>query len=300
MTYITKIKDYKVAYDKGKNITELLREKEGRDSNTSQIIETAYDIQAGSYIQGYEESKEYTNKYVQQQLFFIEKYVKNYNSILDLGCGELTCLFPLIQAINSKPDVFAFDISWSRLSTGLDHFNKRSTSESYNSLNVFCSDMSHIPLPSNSIDVVISSHALEPNHGRERELIKEIMRVAKEYVILFEPCFEQASDASKKRMIKHGYVRNLPSIAEELGAKVIEQTLVSVVSNPLNPTAALVLKKEKSALEKMPEYVDPIGLNSMTLRNNYYYSSCAGVSFPIIENIPILRANNAILTTALR
>ena len=38
------------AYREGRNITELLREQRKIDSNSSKIIEIAYDLQAGSYI----------------------------------------------------------------------------------------------------------------------------------------------------------------------------------------------------------------------------------------------------------
>ena len=39
------------AYRRGENITALLRNLDAQDGNTEAIIETAYDLQAGSYVE---------------------------------------------------------------------------------------------------------------------------------------------------------------------------------------------------------------------------------------------------------
>ena len=39
------------AYSRGENVTSLLRRQLGLEFNTEQIIEIAYDLQAGSYIE---------------------------------------------------------------------------------------------------------------------------------------------------------------------------------------------------------------------------------------------------------
>ena len=44
------IKELKKAYDEGKNISKLLRDKFNFKENSSDIIEIAYDLQSGSYI----------------------------------------------------------------------------------------------------------------------------------------------------------------------------------------------------------------------------------------------------------
>ena len=41
----------KQAYSEGKNVTEFLRSEFQESQNTSEIIEIAYDLQAGSYIE---------------------------------------------------------------------------------------------------------------------------------------------------------------------------------------------------------------------------------------------------------
>ena len=61
----------------------------------------------------------------------------------------------------------------------------------------------------NAIDVVYTSHSIEPNGGREEEALLELYRIAKKYVVLLEPCYEKASSAARKRMEKHNYITNL-------------------------------------------------------------------------------------------
>lgn len=299
MSYITDIQAYREAYSRGENVTQLLKEHANSTCNSATMIETAYDLQAGSYIEAVEKNPEYTTRYIQQQYKYIDRYAGSATSLLDMGTGELTSLLPLMLKLGIDVDVYAFDISWSRLHKGSAYVKKHLTESHYDKLNIFCSDIEHIPLPDSSIDVVISNHSLEPNHGREKELLSETLRVAKDYVILFEPCYEKASDEARLRMDHHGYIRNLPGVAESLEAEVVEQSLVLDIANPLNPTAALVLRKKNSGVHAEPEFVDPVNHQPLIKKDSFYYSPMSGVSFPVIDGIPVLRNQSAILTTAL-
>jgi ubiquinone/menaquinone biosynthesis C-methylase UbiE len=75
-------------------------------------------------------------------------------------------------------------------------------------LTTFVADMAKLPLVDRSVDGVFASHALEPNHGRESELLAELLRVARRKLLLFEPSWEYANQATRSRMKKHGYVRD--------------------------------------------------------------------------------------------
>ncbi|MCI5156950.1 MAG: methyltransferase type 11, partial [Candidatus Electrothrix sp. AUS1_2] len=52
----------KTLYEQGKNISELLRHEKGIQYNTNEIIEMAYDLQAGSYIASMNDAETATQK----------------------------------------------------------------------------------------------------------------------------------------------------------------------------------------------------------------------------------------------
>lgn len=121
--------------------------------------------------------------------------------------------------------------------------------------------MLNIPLADYSIDVVCSSHSLEPNGGKEEEAIAECLRVARRAVVLVEPLCKLASPEAQERMRYHGYVRGLCETAERLGAEVTEYRLLEHVANPLNPSGVLALLKTNSQAINTDydtsAYVDP-------------------------------------------
>ncbi|CAM5272174.1 Methyltransferase domain-containing protein OS=Lysinibacillus sphaericus OX=1421 GN=LS41612_21290 PE=4 SV=1 [Lysinibacillus sphaericus] len=66
-----------------------------------------------------------------------------------------------------------------------------------------------MPLANNSIDLVYTVHALEPNGGKELEALKELYRVASKYVVLVEPYYEGANSEAKERMDRLGYIKGI-------------------------------------------------------------------------------------------
>jgi hypothetical protein len=57
-----------------------------------------------------------------------------------------------------------------------------------------------------SMDVVLTVHAVEPNRGRGKQILSELLRVAKRYLVMIEPRFELGSDVTKSRIERHRYV----------------------------------------------------------------------------------------------
>lgn len=108
------------AFKEGKNITEMLRKHFNVLDNTPEIIEMAYDLQAGTYIEYLENYPKIVNLYVEEMAKIISDRVPYSSVVLDVGSGELTTLSLLINCLRIKPKkVLAFDISWSRVSKGL-------------------------------------------------------------------------------------------------------------------------------------------------------------------------------------
>ena len=68
-------------------------------------------------------------------------------------------------------------------------------------METFTIDNMRIPLPDNSIDVVITCHAIESNRKSMKSIIKELYRVSKLGLCLMEPHYEIGNSYQKKEWI---------------------------------------------------------------------------------------------------
>lgn len=123
-------------------------------------------------------------------------------TVLDCGTGEGTTIIPILQKLGMQSG-FGIDSSISRVL-----WAQRNAASAGINLNLAVSDLGQLPLNDNAVDVVVTVHALEPNHGREGELIRELGRVARRFMFLIEPDFEKASKRQKERMMKLGYLED--------------------------------------------------------------------------------------------
>jgi SAM-dependent methyltransferase len=307
MSFIKKYADIqraRDAFDKGENVTEILRRQLNTRENTAEIIEIAYDLQAGSYIRYVDANRDLAVAYASELAGIIGKHVRDGDVLLDAGTGEMTTLGLLIPRLGrDMKNIYAFDISWSRVWRGLD-FARREAGAQYSALRPFVADIGAVPLRSKSVDVVISSHALEPNGGRERELLRELFRVAKRKLLLCEPCYEINSTEGRERMDRLGYIKGLGDAVRELGGELIDIVKIRNINNPLNPTGCYVIvppphQAEDAAVTDDVIFSDPGADQGLIEIDNILFSPQSGFSYPKIRNIPVLRTNAAILTTAL-
>jgi SAM-dependent methyltransferase len=231
------------AMREGRNVTHALREHLGTDRNTPEAIEVAYDLQAGSYVDFAEKQPDFLNAYAEQLAGLLDPHLQDGDVLLDAGTGEMTTLAHILKALRTPlARVYASDISSKRLAIGQDYAAKHGVS-----VEPLHAELASIPLPNESVSVVTTNHALEPNGGREREILSELLRVTKRKLVLFEPCFELASDEGKARMRQHGYIQDLAHHATHLGAIIESVTPLEMVHNPLNPTTCFVISKNRSA-----------------------------------------------------
>ena len=285
----------------GRNVTESLRSRKKFDFNTSSIIEIAYDLQAGSYIDFAKTQLAYVGEYAKQLSRFLEPHLFSGCTLLDVGCGELTNLTWTINSLSVQPArLIATDISWSRLQLGLNYFSENRRSSTAD-VEVVAADISRLPLPTKSIDIVMSNHALEPNGGREIELLSELLRVARHRLILFEPSYEINSPQGKERMDRLGYVRGLRVAAESLGARLLDFVPMELIDTPLNTTACHVFAPAAGEFSNpIPGYSDPGRDSKLTQIDNSYFSPQLGLTYPIVDGIAILRVEAAVLTSTRR
>lgn len=295
------------AHVSGKNITASLREQKGVPSNSPEILEIAYDLQAGSYIDYVRKNSEKSGAYCSQLANILGHYLSRSSSLLDVGTGELTTISQVVTRLPQMPEkVFAFDISWSRIYKGVQHAQQLIGQE-FMRFYPFVAEIGEIPLPDKSVSITTSNHALEPNGGRLTELLAELFRVTSETVILFEPCYEINSAEGKERMDALGYIKNIDGAVENLGGRVLKKIKIDNPINPLNPTVAFVIQpKSPNSSNSSSSFASKnnafsVPGTSMPLESieGFLFSNDVGLSYPILKGIPVLRSNLAILSTSL-
>lgn len=288
---LDKIKDI---YENNGNIIKYLKKFGMNKNNSIEDILISYDFQAGSYIRKYNEDSKLANEYCKCLSKVLNDFGK-FNSLLEVGVGEATTLGNLINLLNNKPEkIYGFDLSWSRIKYANSFLDKLKIYD----IELFVGDLFCIPLKENSIDVVYTSHSIEPNGEREEEALRELYRITNKYLVLLEPSYELASAEAKNRMMEHGYITKLYSTAVKLGYKIIEHRLFDISANTLNPTGLLIISKEKDEKIEKP-LCCPITKSDIMKVKNVYFSEQSLLAYPVIDDIPCLLKQNAIVATKL-
>lgn len=293
-------KELKAKYEKGENIAAILRSEAGLKHNTEKIIEASYDIQAGAYVSAMEQ-EDYKLQ-VREYSFEIAMLLKSLgagsaSSILEAGVGEATTFSGVLKNLDQDQiRAYGFDLSWSRIAIARNWLSGEGIFKP-----VLCTgSLLNIPFADNSIDIVYTSHSIEPNGGMEEPILKELHRVSKKMLVLIEPAYELAAEDARKRMDAHGYCKNLVAISKRLDFNVIEHRLFYMVS-PMNPTALTVIQKEEVELDTPPSaspFACPIYKTPLQdLGGGGLFSPEALAVYPVIAGIPCLRMENAIVAS---
>lgn len=282
-------------FHQGRNITSLLRELEGLACNSEAIIEVAYDLQAGRYTQGMLNEKHGPQRVAHAQALAREiKACTMPESILEAGVGEASTLAVVLTALGLDPEAaYGFDLSWSRVAMARNWLD----SQSLPGVTLCTGSLLEMPFADQSVDVVYTAHAIEPNGGREEPILRELYRVARRWLVLLEPCYEMADEPARERMNSHGYCRELAQICRHLGYEVVKHELFEPVINPLNPAAVTVIRKQEPPATPghvlaCPRYKTPLWeLGGML------FSPEALAVYPVLCGIPCLRSESAILAS---
>ena len=276
---------------------DTLRNKKGY--NDKEAIEISYDIQAGSYIENVKHNERLFKEYWDELGKVIDRITSNEERVLDCGAGEMTTLCGLLEReIFRNCRVYAFDLSFSRIHTGIRYLKSKSIDGQ--KVFGFVADMMSLPFRKSSIEVVYTTHAIEPNRGRKREILREIFRVASEKVILFEPSYEENSKEGRERMDKLGYIRDLPEAIEKENGNLIKKIKIKNTLNELNPTYAYYIEPPngKSCVSKGNIISCPISKSLLKKKKGCYYSEESLIAYPIIWGVPLLREEDGIIATS--
>ena len=284
----------RAAYARGENAMAYARQTAGALGNSPVSALIAYDLQAGTYVAGARANPEGRVRWCGQMSKILDPYITEQSSILEVGCGEATTLAGVLKYLSNAPKhALGFDISWSRCAEGLGWL-----SENEVAAKLFVADLFDIPLEDESVDVVYTSHSIEPNGGREEEAIRELMRVARRAVVLVEPIYELANSEAQSRMRAHGYVRGLKETAERLGASVADYRLLDYTANPLNPSGlVLIEKKSNEAAGGEPTWRCPMTHTPVSDLGDVFAAAQSGLVYPVLRGIPMLRAEHGIVAS---
>lgn len=285
----------RAAYARGENAMAYARQAAGALGNSSTAALIAYDLQAGTYVAEARVNPEGRARWCGQLSEILDPYITEQSSLLEVGCGEATTLAGVLKHLGNTPKyALGFDISWSRCAEGLGWL-----SENEVSAKLFVADLFSIPLEDASVDVVYTSHSLEPNGGREEDAIRELMRVARRAVVLVEPVYELASPEAQSRMRTHGYVRALKETAESLGANVTDYRLLDYTANSLNPSGLVVIEKESNQVAGgEPIWRCPLTHLALVAHAMGFCSPETGVVYPVLAGIPLLRSSHAVVASS--
>lgn len=284
------------AYRRGENITALLRNLDASDGNTEAIIETAYDLQAGSYVEAMAqpELREHKTRYgaaIAAEILALTEPA----SLLEAGVGEGTTLSFVLRALAPRTlSAHGFDLSWSRVATCRAWLE----AEAAGACTLSVASLLHQPYADNAFDVVYTSHTVEPNGGREAEVLRELYRVTSRYLVLLEPGYELASNEARARMERLGYCRNLPGVAEQLGMKVVRHERFAHSVNPLNPTALTVIEKQPDAPAAQPSFACPQFGDPLVPQAGALFSATSLRAYPTLGGIPCLRPQDGVVASA--
>lgn len=290
---MTTPRQLKKLYDQGQNISAFLRCEMGLEYNTQEIIEVSYDLQTGSYIASMENEKmaKHTEEYSREIARRILSLCKP-KSILNAGVGEATILSGVLKNLAIEVNSYGFDLSWSRVAYAKKWLYSKGLSDA-----VLCSgDLLNIPFIDNSIDVVYTSHSIEPNGGNEGPILQELYRITRKFLILLEPGYELANDKARERMDSHGYCKNLRGISDSLGYDVLEHQLFPY-TYPLNPTAITIIRKDGNTELPSDVFACPKFKTPLKKIGGMLFSPEAFAVYPIVGGIPCLRVENGIFAS---
>jgi ubiquinone/menaquinone biosynthesis C-methylase UbiE len=213
----------------------------------------------------------------------------SFETVLEVGAGELTSLFEIYRAFGSGKEYLGLDISLNRLLHGRRFLRSHDIEAT-----VCQADGSMIPFPDNSFDLVYSSHSLEQMPTIFRNAISEMIRVSRRYVALFEPAYEHSTLLQKLHLWSADFVREIEPFLRTLdGVRVHPPVLMRNTINPFNRTTLFLLEKPAPQTTAEPRFVCPVSRGALQQLPDGYYSAEAGLFYPVSRGVPVLYAKYA-------
>jgi hypothetical protein len=268
-------------------------DRHGRNSSDAVLV--SYDLQSGTYRSALEDADYRARSERYAHAIVRELDPLDFDSMLDAGTGEATTLMTVLAGLRTMPArVAAFDLAWSRVAHAREHALGFPTATP----TFFTASLFEMPVVDGAFDLVFTSHALEPNGGRERAGLAELARASRRWVVLFEPSYELGGEDTRCHVKAHGYVRGLREAAESLGLTVLRHDLLPESISPVNETAVLVLKAPSEARPRGRWLACPHCRRELREVKGHLFCAAEGLVFPILDGIPCLDQRNAVVASA--
>ncbi len=275
-----------------------------------------YDRMAGAYVAAYEEAQSenprrlavYDNeiqfvsvKELQEAIIqnivgqiFRPLELKNC-TLLEVGAGELTTLVPLAKSAPWISSISALELSWSRITVGKRFAEAQGVTPEH----LVCGTACHLPFSNASFDVVFTCHCLEQANFDKYQILSELNRVARSYVVMLEPSWELGDKHQKRRIESKGFLRKLDAAIDKMGCNLVRHELLPHAGSPYNRTAAYVIKKGGATDIAMQDDVlaCPHCRSTVVRHGDFYFCRFCGHLYPIVAGIPCMHPSNAILAT---
>jgi uncharacterized protein YbaR (Trm112 family) len=292
------------AWREGANVMGALRDREGLQDNTPEIIELAYDLQAGSYVRTHDERAGAVARVAAEYAAVLGPLLREGDRVLDVGAGELTTLASVAAALPpGRREWYGCDLSWSRLHVGRRFVAERPAyAAALGQLACFTAEAARLPVAGAGADVVTTFHALEPNRGREAELVAELVRAAARWVVMFEPSYEHAGAEDRARMDALGYVRDLPGAIGKAGAELVAAKVIEHPMNPRNPTVAFIVRPPHAGTRAAGElWSCPVTRTPLRRvdhpEGGWLRSDESFLLYPVVGGIPLLTTAAAVFAS---
>jgi hypothetical protein len=284
------------AYKRGENLTRIVIDW-GLQVDV-EVISLIYELQSGTYTADTILYPEYFDKFTDEIVVTLNEFLDESTLLLDCGTGEGTTFIPVLEKLKIRNGI-GIDSSFSRLT----YAQNNALAHSMN-LELAVASMENLPLRSDSVDAVLTVHALEPNGGKEQVMIKELGRVTKKFIFLVEPDYVRANSIQQARMESLNYVRNLEEAIQECGFLLVKKVPIQNNFNLENCASIFVIDTVPSNGNEFLAntrrdimWVDPVLKDDLATFESGLISE-VGLWYPVIRGIPLLRESDAQLILA--
>ena len=125
----------------------------------------------------------------------------NLKSLIEIGAGELTTLYPTIKKIDNLNFISALELSHNRLKHGNAFLKKRGIQIDH----LIACDASNIPYEDNSFDISFTHFCIEQVPLLAKKIINEMIRISSKYVIIIEPSYQFSNQVTRNRILHNGF-----------------------------------------------------------------------------------------------